>query len=76
MASSNNRSFLNKEPGEFQIIKGFLNEELSYHISVKNPITVGTHIEYRVEGIDPASLKGAFAIQRRFSDFHALRFCL
>jgi hypothetical protein len=56
MASSNNRSFLNKEPGEFQIIKGFLNEELSYQFSVKNPITVGTHIEYRVEGIDPASL--------------------
>jgi hypothetical protein len=35
----------------------------------------GDHIEYTVEGIDPASTKGAFTISRRFSDFYALRLC-
>jgi hypothetical protein len=42
------RSSRAKTPGEFQIKQGFLDEELSVHFSVGDPVMVDNHIEYEV----------------------------
>jgi len=39
------------------------------------PALENNHIEYEVQGLDPASKSGKFAIRRRFRDFYALRQC-
>lgn len=61
-----------KQPGEFQIKRGFLNEDFTAHFAVSDPVLHEDHVEYSVCGIDMQTNE-RFQVSRRYRDFVALR---